>query len=1044
MKNLILGLDIGITSVGWGIIEKDTGNIIDAGVRLFEEGTAEENAKRRGFRSSRRLKRRKAFRIYRLEQLLKENNILNKDYRVGEYNPYKCRLKGLTSKLNNNELVCALLHIAKLRGSSLEVAIDENNKDEGLAKDAIRYNSSLLNQGKYVVEIQLERLEKDNKIRGHQNIFKTVDYLKELDAILSNQDLNNEIKEKIKDIISSRRHFSEGPGGKNSPTQYGRYLTLDQEEPIDLILKMRGKCSIYKDKYRAPINSYTYCLYNLYNDFNNLILDGRKMSTEEKERAINDYINVKGTITLRQIAKICNVQENLISGYRQDSKEKAIFTEFKGYNAIRKLVDKELVSRKILEDKNLVDRIIDVLTETKIIEERIERLSKFVSEIDAIELSKISSVSQYGFLSYEALKLFINEMKDSNENQMQISTRLNLSKEYEAHLKNKKTIPFIGKDITNPVVIRAQRETIKIINKVREKYGELESVVIEMAREKNSKEEKEALKKLKAKNEEIKKSLQEFEKERPLNASLQLKLRLWLEQGGRCAYTNEPIILNTLLFDDTAYEVDHILPLSLSFDDSYNNKVLVTRDANQTKGQRTPYEYFAIGKGIIGFDKFKELVLANKNYSKKKKDNLLFLGNLLDDETQSKFIARNLQDTRFASRNILNELKQYYKVNDIDTKVFVVRGSITNQFRKKAKIKKDRDVFKHHAIDALIVATIRNNTYLISKLDKESRKERKYSNYVYKTEYIIDNTTGEIINDSFFDEDTMIRISKIRHFDKDENFKFSWKVDRKVNRSISDQTIYSTRIVGQDEFIVKKYKNIYDNTVAESIVKMFKEGKSENLLIYKHDRQTYELIKTIIESYPTEKNPFVAYKKEYGDIRKYSKKGNGPIITQLKYIDSKLGNHIDISNKYQSKDKRIVLLQISPFRMDVYLDKGIYKFVTIRYSNIMQIKGKNFINPSWYENQKIKKKISSEAKFMFSFHRNEIVVLEKDGNSNLYKFIAVNNDNNNQVEVKLYDSITSKQTILSIGKKITKILKYNVDVLGNMYKVENEVLKLEF
>ena len=35
-------------------------------------------------------------------------------------------------------------------------------------------------------------------------------------------------------------------------------------------------------------------------------------------------------------------------------------------------------------------------------------------------------------------------------------------------------------------------------------------------------------------------------------------------------------------------------------------------------------------------------------------------------------------------------------------------------YKKKAKIKKDRDVFKHHAIDALIVATIRNNTYLIS------------------------------------------------------------------------------------------------------------------------------------------------------------------------------------------------------------------------------------------------------------------------------------------------------------------------------------------
>ena len=63
MKNFTLGLDIGITSVGWGIVEKDSGTIVDAGVRLFEEGTSEGNDKRRSFRSSRRLKRRKAFRM---------------------------------------------------------------------------------------------------------------------------------------------------------------------------------------------------------------------------------------------------------------------------------------------------------------------------------------------------------------------------------------------------------------------------------------------------------------------------------------------------------------------------------------------------------------------------------------------------------------------------------------------------------------------------------------------------------------------------------------------------------------------------------------------------------------------------------------------------------------------------------------------------------------------------------------------------------------------------------------------------------------------
>lgn len=40
---LILGLDLGVSSVGFGIIQEDSYEIIDYGVRLFEEGTAEKN-----------------------------------------------------------------------------------------------------------------------------------------------------------------------------------------------------------------------------------------------------------------------------------------------------------------------------------------------------------------------------------------------------------------------------------------------------------------------------------------------------------------------------------------------------------------------------------------------------------------------------------------------------------------------------------------------------------------------------------------------------------------------------------------------------------------------------------------------------------------------------------------------------------------------------------------------------------------------------------------------------------------------------------------
>lgn len=45
MKRLVLGLDIGITSVGYGLIDIESGEFVDYGVRLFKEGTAAENEK---------------------------------------------------------------------------------------------------------------------------------------------------------------------------------------------------------------------------------------------------------------------------------------------------------------------------------------------------------------------------------------------------------------------------------------------------------------------------------------------------------------------------------------------------------------------------------------------------------------------------------------------------------------------------------------------------------------------------------------------------------------------------------------------------------------------------------------------------------------------------------------------------------------------------------------------------------------------------------------------------------------------------------------
>ena len=69
-----------------------------------------------------------------------------------------------------------------------------------------------------------------------------------------------------------------------------------------------------------------------------------------------------------------------------------------------------------------------------------------------------------------------------------------------------------------------------------------------------------------------------------------LKYKLWNEQQNRCAYSLETIKIEDL-FDNNIVQVDHILPYSRTFDDSYYNKTLVLTKYNQDKGNKTPYEW---------------------------------------------------------------------------------------------------------------------------------------------------------------------------------------------------------------------------------------------------------------------------------------------------------------------------------------------------------------------------------------------------------------------------------------------------------------------
>lgn len=156
MSKLVLGLDVGIASVGWGIIDYDNNNIVDCGVRLFPERDTKSNEERRSFRSSRRLIRRREHRLERIKKILKENNIIDDNFKNLD-NPYEIRCKGLKEGLTKEELATAILHIAKRRGVTGKWTVEEDSKkatDDETTKGILSNNTKDL-KNKYICELQV-------------------------------------------------------------------------------------------------------------------------------------------------------------------------------------------------------------------------------------------------------------------------------------------------------------------------------------------------------------------------------------------------------------------------------------------------------------------------------------------------------------------------------------------------------------------------------------------------------------------------------------------------------------------------------------------------------------------------------------------------------------------------------------------------------------------------------------------------------------------------------------------------------------------------
>lgn len=1091
---ITIGLDLGVASVGWAVVN-DNYEVLESCSNIFPSADASKNAERRGFRQGRRLTRRRRTRINDFRKLWTANGFfIPKEQAV---DVLELRIKGLTEKISEDELYWVLLNNLKHRGIAYLDDAESDDVSSDYAKSIARNEAEL--KEKLPCEIQWDRLQKYGAYRGNitivendepitlRNVFTKSAYIQEVERILecqakSDSRVSEEFKTGFIKILGRKREYYEGPGNELSRTDYGKYTTLIGEDgkyiTVDNIFdKLIGKCSVYPDEKRVAGASYTAQEFNILNDLNNLtimsdskLLENGKLSETAKRRIVEKIKSAKTVNVKKIIGDVIGDKKCAISGARIDKNEKEIFHSFEAFNKMRRALDEigfdiNTLSREELDS---VGYILTLNTDRESIQNGFTREGLELSEDVKDVLIRVRKTNGSLFSKWQSFGLtimneLIPELYTQSKNQMELLTDMGVFKSRGDRFAECNKIPaeLIVEDIYNPVVSKTVRITIRILNALIKKYGYPDRIVIEMPRDRNSEEEKNRIKKEQRDNEnELKKIKDRIKSEygREItdedfryHKNLVLKLKLWNEQGGVCPYSGRPIKIDDLLDNPNIFEVDHIIPLSISFDDSRNNKVIVYASENQDKGNRTPLVYLSTVNREWDINSYTDFVL--KTYSgtikRKKRENLLNEQDLSKVEVLKGFINRNINDTRYASRVVLNSLQDYFKSKKCDTKIKVIRGSFTHQMRVNLKLKKDREEsYVHHAVDAMLIAF----------------SQMGYEAYHKLTEEYIDYETGEIKDPEGFESmlkndkaytDALYEIKwltiKSNISKAAKNNKYWFQVNKKCNRALCNQTIYGTRILDGKTCKISKL-DIRTDDGAKKFKKIVEKNGEDRFLMSRNDPRSFELLMDICKRYNDATNPFLQYEKETGrTVQKYSKKNNGPVITYLKYEDGEVGSCIDISHKYgfERNSRKVILDSLNPYRMDVYYKPAEqqYYLVGVKQSDIKSQGNMFVIDEDKYAIALINEKMIEPGQtradlaelgfeFKLSFYKDDIIEYEKNGEMFIERFLSRTMPKvRNYIETKPVDaSKFEKQNLVGLSKT-SSIRKVVTDVLGNQYYV---------
>jgi len=479
-------------------------------------------------------------------------------------------------------------------------------------------------------------------------------------------------------------------------------------------------------------------------------------------------------------------------------------------------------------------------------------------------ISNIKLIDDYSSLSARAIRKILPYLKEGNRYDLAcgLAGYNHSHSETKADLDNKilkEKLTILSKNsLRNPVVEKILNQMINVVNGVIETYGKPDEIRVEMARElkKSAKERESATKAIRQATDEHEKLRKELQNEFGIknvsrNDLIRYKLYLELKDNGyKTLYSNQPIDRSKLF--SSAYDIEHIIPQSKLFDDSFSNKTLELRSVNLKKDNATALDFVATEYGETGLAQYEERVksLFGNQIGKKSKYRKLLMS---DKDIPTDFIERELRDTQYIAKKAKEILSEI--VRDVAT----TTGSITEKLRDDwqlvdvlkelnwgkyellgltetfenrhgQKIKRINDWTKrndhrHHAMDALTVAfTKREYVKYFNNLNARSDKDGE----IFKIQKM----------ETYFDKDQKRRINppmpmgKFRALAKEhlENTLVSFKAKNKVstkNKNITKTEKGKKTVISETPRGQLHLETVYGSSQAY-VTKLEKVGASFN------------------------------------------------------------------------------------------------------------------------------------------------------------------------------------------------------------------------